>query len=167
MILSMTSIHLTINILRFIILRLKLPENHSSMEFVYRSNIWILLITPRNCKFKTVSGLSCTGDVTIILTWLDHSNVTDCSLVGSWGPLMLPLPWIAFRAIWSWRSNNVNSVKNFKALLPYTDNLVINYFYESNTNIWTPWIVRWWWLGLLIVIKCFIWRLELTLFVIY
>jgi len=62
------------------------------------------------------------------------------SLIGSWGPLLLPSPWLAFRAWWSWkwedgRNNNLNvDIK--------TENTVVNHFLNNNPGIWTPWMVR-------------------------
>ena len=61
------------------------------------------------------------------------------SLVGSWGPLLLPLPWRAFREWWAWRSARARASDE---LFPITEKLVVNHFYRNNAGIWTPWIVR-------------------------
>ena len=61
------------------------------------------------------------------------------SLIGSWGPLFLPLPWQAFKEWWVWRSNVARIKQEF---FPVTENIVVNYFYRENPNIWTPWLVR-------------------------
>jgi hypothetical protein len=58
------------------------------------------------------------------------------SLIGSWGPLLLPLPWLAFKEWWVWKSNN------FYEHELLTESLLVNYFYKKNPKIWTPWIVR-------------------------
>lgn len=56
------------------------------------------------------------------------------SLIGSWGPLLLPLPWLAFREWWEWKWNNKFD--------PKTENIVVNHFHDNNPRIWTPWMVR-------------------------
>jgi len=61
------------------------------------------------------------------------------SLIGSWGPLLLPLPWRAFREWWAWRSARARAAHE---LFPITEKLVVNHFYRHNSGIWTPWIVR-------------------------
>lgn len=61
------------------------------------------------------------------------------SLVGSWGPALFPLPWLAFQEWWRWRSA-VSRARN--VFEPLTESLVVNHWYKSNPSIWTPWIVR-------------------------
>ena len=60
-------------------------------------------------------------------------------MIGSWGPLFLPLPWQAFKEWWVWRSNLARIKQEF---FPVTENIVVNYFYRENPKIWTPWLVR-------------------------
>jgi hypothetical protein len=57
------------------------------------------------------------------------------SLVGSWGPLFLPLLWQAFL---EWHSF-LSEVKNYS---PFTESLITNHFYRENHKIWTPWMIR-------------------------
>lgn len=61
------------------------------------------------------------------------------SLIGSWGPLLLPLPWVAFKEYWTWRSGVAFDRGLFE---PLTESTVVNHFYRSNSRIWTPWHVR-------------------------
>ena len=61
------------------------------------------------------------------------------SLIGSWGPTLFPLPWLAFKEWWQWRSS-VSRARN--VFEPMTESLVVNFWYKGNPNIWTPWIVR-------------------------
>lgn len=58
------------------------------------------------------------------------------SLIGSWGPLLLPVPWLAFKSWWS-----LTSLAN-ASYIPFTEDLLTNEFLKSNPNIWTPWIIR-------------------------
>jgi hypothetical protein len=61
------------------------------------------------------------------------------SLIGSWGPLLFPKFWLAFREWWSWRSSFAKLNGLFE---PITEKIVVNHFYKQNMKIWTPWIVR-------------------------
>ena len=82
------------------------------------------------------------------------------SLIGSWGPLMYPLAWQAFRewcvsvffpfsyilcfvTFLSWHVHDVRwtwSAENGE--VPLTEGLVVDHFLEKNPKLWTPWIVR-------------------------
>lgn len=67
------------------------------------------------------------------------------SLIGSWGPMFFPLPWIAFRKYWLWTSQRLRSFPAESVdrhTPPYVESLVTNHFYRTNSNIWTPWMVR-------------------------
>jgi hypothetical protein len=63
-----------------------------------------------------------------------------CSLIGSWGPLFLPLPWLAFREWWAWRFTGMSDKGGTTE--PMTENIIVNYYYKKNPSIWTPWLVR-------------------------
>lgn len=68
------------------------------------------------------------------LLWL---FMWDFSLIGSWGPLLLPNAWRAFLEWQQWRS-----AQSTTAGAPETEDLVTNHFLRQNPNIWTPWHVR-------------------------
>ena len=61
------------------------------------------------------------------------------ALIGSWGPLLFPAPWQAFREWWNWTSADAYSRGAF---VPITDDLVVNHWYAANPRLWTPWMVR-------------------------
>ena len=56
------------------------------------------------------------------------------SLIGSWGPLLLPYPWQAFRQWWIWALETGHDIS--------TENTIVNHFLKTNPNIWTPLMVR-------------------------
>ena len=78
------------------------------------------------------------------------------SLIGSWGPLMLPHKWNAFKIWWEWKyklsqnnnynNNNDDDSSNNNSKQGWfdinTEDIVTNYFYSNNKNIWTPWHIR-------------------------
>ena len=61
------------------------------------------------------------------------------SLIGSWGPLLLPVSWRAFKEWWHFRSSSSYAESLFE---PLTETIIVNDFYLSNPNLWTPWHVR-------------------------
>ena len=72
------------------------------------------------------------------------------SLIGSWGPLLLPYPWRAFLLWWDAAVSRVEEatdspsdiVHTLDERMPFVHNSVVNYFYKENAKIWTPWMVR-------------------------
>ena len=70
------------------------------------------------------------------------------SLIGSWGPLLLPYSWRAFLLWWDAavsrpeQAVDSDTVHPLAESMPFVHNSVVNYFYKENAKIWTPWIVR-------------------------
>ena len=70
------------------------------------------------------------------------------SLIGSWGPLLLPYPWRAFLLWWDAAVSQLEQaaesdiVHPLNERMPLVHNSVVNYFYKENAKIWTPWMVR-------------------------
>lgn len=67
-----------------------------------------------------------------------------CSLVGSWGPLVFPAPWSAFRLWWR-KHQEISLLKGNNAAefsLPMTSSLIVNAYALRNPRIWTPYLVR-------------------------
>ncbi len=60
------------------------------------------------------------------------------SLVGSWGPLMLPIMWQAFREWWIYTSPRAHQF--YTHITPGRS--IIRDFHNKNKGIWTPWMVR-------------------------
>lgn len=65
--------------------------------------------------------------------------IVSYSLIGSWGPALFPLPWMAFKEWWAWRSQLSRERNVFE---PLTESLAVNHWYRDNRDIWTPWIIR-------------------------
>ncbi len=60
------------------------------------------------------------------------------SLVGSWGPLMLPVMWQSFREWWRYTAPRAQQL--YTHIVPGRS--VIRDYYNKNKGIWTPWMVR-------------------------
>ena len=65
------------------------------------------------------------------------------SLIGSWGPLLLPLPWMAFGEWWRDVSSQSSLLSTDELVSLFgVEDLVTNHYWRNNRNIWTPWITR-------------------------
>ena len=60
------------------------------------------------------------------------------SLIGSWGPLMLPTMWQAFREWWRYTAPREHQF--YTHIVPGRS--IIRDYYNKNKGIWTPWMVR-------------------------
>lgn len=56
------------------------------------------------------------------------------SLIGTWGPLLLPSPWSAF-ILW-WKHRRASGAD------PSIQGTIMNSFYRQNPSIWSPWMTR-------------------------
>jgi hypothetical protein len=72
----------------------------------------------------------------------EHSHIRTASrpylysLLGSWGPIVFPMVWTAFRLWWQW-TMHINP-----EYIPSTHNLIINSFHKGNKDLWTPYFTR-------------------------
>ena len=67
------------------------------------------------------------------------------SLIGSWGPLLLPGPWLIFKKWINYLKltyNNQNNNQNMKITDLFVGNLITNSYLTNNPTIWTPWIIK-------------------------
>ena len=76
-----------------------------------------------------------------LLLYLRHlfQSILLFSLVGSWGPLLLPLPWLSFKLWWRVRHRISLVHAEYGTVLGDT---VIDYYHSVNDKIWTPWSAR-------------------------
>lgn len=58
------------------------------------------------------------------------------SLIGTWGPLLFPLPWLAFRKWWEVHLQQPTDY------VPFIDGSITNEFFKANPRIWSPWNLR-------------------------
>jgi hypothetical protein len=58
------------------------------------------------------------------------------SLIGTWGPFLFPLTWLAFSEWWDRVESDNPEVR------PFVPGTVMNEFYRGNNKIWSPWMAR-------------------------
>lgn len=89
-----------------------------------------------------LSGICLQKQTFAPLHYPEHSHIRTASrpylysTVGSWGPIMFPMIWTAFRLWWQW-TMFINP-----EYIASTHNLVINNFHKGNKDLWTPYFTR-------------------------
>jgi hypothetical protein len=78
----------------------------------------------------------------LVLAILNVISLFSHSPIGTWGTVLYPLIWQAFREWWLWREQ-FRVQETGDTLPPFVDfDILTNHYYNQNPSIWSPWHIR-------------------------